>query len=742
MKKIATFFTVFIVFFGQAQIQHGGVPPSFNKSFLSSDIPVERMPAIDVERLKQQDAVFDQQKDIPWRFGEKFSVNLHIENSGNWEELPNGDRVWRLKIQSEGAQTINFIFNQFKLPVGAQLFIYNDSKTDVRGAFTYKNNLPHGGLGTDLIVGDLITLELYEPKEVQGKTKLQIGHVVHGYRSLNYLKNLEKTVDIGKSGPCNINVVCPIANNWRDEIRSIGLMIRNGTAFCTGALINNTCEDGTPLFLTADHCVNTNQVGSYVIRFNFESTTCNNNSGPYITNQSISGTTLRALNAGSDFCLLELSSAPPLDYNVFYAGWDRNTAPPQNSVGIHHPRGDLKKFSVDDNPATTSSFSGATTWRVGNWEQGTTESGSSGSPLFNQNRKIVGQLYGGSASCSSITEDQYGKFDVSWNAGSSASSRLREWLDPCNTNTVVLNGADFNIPTLDNDAEISIVSPNFIDECSSSAPQIVRIRNKGSNTLTNVSFSYEFNGNINIYNWSGNLSFNQSEDIVFDDLVLSTGNNVYEVSILSSNLLVDENLDNNQASTSFNIVAGVEVRVEIQTNFRGNENSFAIINEAGSLVEFEDGFGDDVFLSFNYCLPCGNYTFEIYDSGNNGMTPTFFFDEGYYNLFANGVFVSEGSDFGGLDVVNFVLPCPNSIKNINQIELNVYPNPTDGILNINHNSNEKINLNIYNSIGQLMLKKSDINKTEQLNVTNFATGLYLLNFETQNTQFTEKLIVK
>lgn len=654
MKKIITLLCLISVVCVQAQVQYGGTPPSFNAATLSEDIPIEKMPLVDMDVLKKQDAIFDQQKDIPWRFGKKMPVSLNVESNGLWEELPNGDRIWRLKIESADAQTINFIFNQFKLPVGTELYLYNEDRTDVRGAFNYKNNLPHGGLGTDFLVGDLITLELFEPKANIGKTKLQISHVVHGYRSLNYLNNLEKTGDIGTSGSCNINVICPIANNWRDEIRSVGLMIRNGNAFCTGSLINNTCEDATPYFLTADHCIgNPNQVANYVIRFNFESTTCNNNSGPYITNQSISGTTLRASNSASDFCLLELSSAPPLEYNVYYAGWDRNTSPPQNSVGIHHPRGDLKKFSVDEDPATTSTFSGASTWRVGNWEAGTTEGGSSGSPLFNQNKKIVGQLYGGSASCSSNTEDQYGKFDVSWNNGNNTNARLREWLDPCLTNTMTLNGADFNVPTLDNDAEIIIVSPTNVNECTDNANQIIRIRNNGANALTEVTFSYGLDGNFQTHTWTGSLEFAQSEDVIFDDLVFCSGVYTYSAFITSSSLAFDENPNNDEVSSTFEIINGKPVTIEIQTNFAGNENSYEIVDENNNVLFSEDNFGNNNNRIFNYCLPGGNYRFIIYDTGNNGMTPTFIFDEGYYRLFVDGVLIGEGSDFGGQDQVNF-----------------------------------------------------------------------------------------
>lgn len=652
MKKIL--FTLNLVLFflvSNAQIQDGGTPYSFTKTTSIYQIPVAEMPAIDLDLLRQQDAAFDQHKDIPWRFGKEMHVNLSLHNSGVWENLPNGDRLWSLKIQSSGAQTINFIFKQFNLPYGAQLFIYNEDKTDVRGAFTYKNNLPHGGLGTDLIVGDLITLELYEPASVKGKTKLQLGSVVHGYRSLDYISTLKGVND---SGNCNNNVICALGDDWRDQIRCVAIMISGTSAFCTGALINNTNSDGKPYFLTANHCINANAVGNYVIRFNFESPTCQNPANTFTTtNQSVSGTTLRANRAGSDVCLLELSSAPPVSYNVYYAGWNRSTTPATSSVGIHHPAGDLKKISFDNNPLTTSTYSGAQTWRVGNWENGTTEGGSSGSPLFNQNKLIVGQLYGGSASCTSITEDHYGRFDVSWNTGTTAATRLRDWLDPNNTNTTTLAGADFNVPTLNNDIEISFVNPFTSGSCSETIAQIVRLRNNGANAVTNVTFAYGLGSNTNTYTWTGNLAFGQSADIPFADLVLCDGSYTYNTYIISSNLVTDENLLNDNFTFDFDIAGGKTVLVEIQTNLSPNENRFEIVDANGNVVAEESGFAAVSLSSFEYCLPAGEYTYRIYDTGGNGLGATFFFDGGFHRLTVDGVMLREATNFGALDAVNF-----------------------------------------------------------------------------------------
>src|SRR5690606_10985800 len=134
---------------------------------------------------------------------------------------------------------------------------------------------------------------------------------------------------------------CPEGDPWRDQIRSVAMMVVGGSGLCTGQLINNCAEDGTPYFLTANHCLG-GSTNNWVFRFNWESPSCNQNqNGP--TNQSVTGATLKANSAGSDVALLQLNSTPPAGYNVYYSGWDRSGTASTSNVGIHHPSGDIKK---------------------------------------------------------------------------------------------------------------------------------------------------------------------------------------------------------------------------------------------------------------------------------------------------------------------------------------------------------------------------------------------------------------
>ncbi|KAG0279920.1 hypothetical protein BGZ96_001770 [Linnemannia gamsii] len=116
-------------------------------------------------------------------------------------------------------------------------------------------------------------------------------------------------------------------------------------------------------------------------------------------------------------------------------------------VGIHHPSGDSKKISFFYNgslPRTCWSECPSKEklhWQIPRWDQGTTEPGSSGSPLFDADKRIVGQLHGGSASCWNRNGyDVYGAIHASFQMPPKIKDRLSTYLDPEGTGAKFLDG--------------------------------------------------------------------------------------------------------------------------------------------------------------------------------------------------------------------------------------------------------------------------------------------------------------
>ena len=420
-----------------AQISHGGQPLHWGTP-TQLQLNWKSFDALDIDALEVEDNVTATMKDAPWRFGIEHSVDWTMSNSGNWSE-EDGYRVWRLAVRAQGATSLSFYLSRFVVPEGGELFVYNAERTSFLGSYTDLNVKDWEGLALSLTKGDKAILEYREPLSMPPTGEIAVGQVVQGYRSL--LRRQEELQSanaalgpFGNSGSCNINVNCPEGDEWQVEKKAVALIVNGGFAACTGALVNNTANDGTPYFLTANHCLGNPNVWTYY--FNHESATCSGSTGPQ--DNSISGGTLLVADGGSDVALVELSSTPPSSWDVEYAGWDATGDIPTSATGIHHPSGDVKKICFEENSPYYDVTGGAQVWWIDDWELGVTEPGSSGSPLFDQNHRIIGQLFGGAAACSGSVNngayDFYGRFNVSWDLG------VSQYLDPTNSGVQVLDG--------------------------------------------------------------------------------------------------------------------------------------------------------------------------------------------------------------------------------------------------------------------------------------------------------------
>jgi PKD repeat protein len=263
------------------------------------------------------------------------------------------------------------------------------------------------------------------------------------------------------SGSCQVNTACAEGDNWRDHIKSVvRIRIKNGFAayWCTGTLVNNTALDFEPLVLTADHCArsgsgysNADDLLQWIFYFQYELPDCDGGTAP--VSKSLTGavkvsSSTPTLNNGSDFYLVLLNDDIPPSYEAFYAGWDISGASSPSGVGIHHPSGDYKKISTYKTPLTNDQWgtNPGTHYKVV-WSStpnghGTTEGGSSGSPIFSDKGRVIGQLTGGESGCYNLTgPDFYGKMSYSWTSnGAHDSLRLQPWLDPINSGQQFING--------------------------------------------------------------------------------------------------------------------------------------------------------------------------------------------------------------------------------------------------------------------------------------------------------------
>ena len=749
----------------------GGLPKTFKEVIDYNKIDKRVFDEPNIAALKIEDSLTDNSGTAPWRFGFNNNTNINISNSGTWINLPNGDRIWQLVVVCKNALTINLTFSQTVIPTGNELYVYNPSKDFILGKFT-ASHLYNGELGTELVPGEMTIVEYFVPKG-SSIGNVNICTVTHGYRTPNEF--LLKA--FGGSGACNVNVNCPEGAAWTQQRNSVVMLVSGSNGFCTGALINNTLNDGKPYVLTANHCYS--NPATWIFRFQWESTSCiNPSTSP--TFQSLSGAVLRAQGTPSDFCLVEITGGlvngtVPAAYTPYFSGWDNTETISPSAVCIHHPSGDIKKIAIENNALISTSFGGSPSnshWGVLSWDLGVTEPGSSGSPLFNQNRRIIGQLHGGASACgASVLSDEYGKVSVSWNpAGSTTSGQLKHWLDPNNTNASFVDGYDpSNAPTITLDAGLS--NSTFIQTslCGSNYIPNVTISNGGSQTVTTAVISYSIDGGTaQNYNWNGSLAQFQTQVINLPPVQLLPGNHTFSATVSQVNNGVDELSVNNATNTQFLVTAINQtsnlLKVTLLTDNYSSETYMEVLSSNGTVVWFQGNesfagtygtnntpgptdptsplldnttYNWDVPLSLNDC-----YTFKIYDYYGDGLSG--FIADGSLSL-AN----HNNINFYTLSTPNFGAELGIVFKNISTIglvesenqELNVFPNPANDLLFIYLPSSAK-QISIVDIYGKLIYSEPALFESHELKISSLASGTYWLKVDLTNGRTALKRFIK
>ncbi|MES2682609.1 MAG: trypsin-like peptidase domain-containing protein [Pseudomonadota bacterium] len=419
-------------------------------------------------------------KSGPLRVAVKLPLALSLAD-GLWDEPSPGNSRWRLRVSSGGAKSLALAFSQFRLPADAGLWLYDTEGSLLQGPYVTGNETPEGRLWTALVPAEMAVVELRVPTASKAAVALQLASLSHGTQDFE-----KAALQPGTAGSCNIDVACTQGDNYRNEIRSTAVYtVESGNSVftCSGQLVNNLRQDSTPFFLTANHCkVTAATAGSMVLYWNFQRANCGGGSSSL--SQTQTGATYLASEARSDFALVRLSQAPSAGFNVYYMGWDVGDVAPTQGAAIHHPQGDVKKIAlygsgtrIEDNACaasdgTTCEFR-VDAWRVV-WTQGTTEGGSSGSGLLNQNRRLIGVLSGGGASCSSLSEpDYFGRLGKAWRTGCTSSSQLKAWLDPDNSGRSELCGQNPGSPCNTSIRTSGTASPGVLTStgsCGGAAP--------------------------------------------------------------------------------------------------------------------------------------------------------------------------------------------------------------------------------------------------------------------------------
>ena len=333
-----------------------------------------------------------------------------------WAALSDGSWLWSAVIQSPGAVGLRIEFLDLDLPGPGTLLVYNAAAPgEVYGPIT----------GTDVqwsptCFGDTVAVECHIPAGVDPSTAhFRIGRIAHVYVDL-----WSREWSRATAGSCNLDLAC--YPDWAETARGVGglgTIGLTGVVWCTGSLIVDLdpCTQ-VPYLLTANHCIGTDQKANTVeVYWLYQKPVCSGTMPPAASVPRTTGGADRVAyqggdgnsGLGNDFCLLRLRNAPPPGLTVL--GWTTEDPPLSTGVScIHHPRGDYKRISFGHLSNTANSY--PEYFHEVSWDQGTTEPGSSGSPLMRSlDHVILGQLWGGDASCSTPTlPDFYGRFQLTY----------------------------------------------------------------------------------------------------------------------------------------------------------------------------------------------------------------------------------------------------------------------------------------------------------------------------------------
>lgn len=648
----------------------------------------------------------------PLRIAEPVAINLNVITGAIWKQDPLFAYA-RYSLNMKYAKSLSVNFDEFFLPVGAEMYIYNKNGKMVTGPITYKENNNTGKWGSSIYQGDEITIEVKVPLRKKNSLRLHLNNIAYGF---------SQAYGFGNSSSCNINVLCGLGSGWEAERNAVALVLSdNGSILCSGAMINNACNDLRPYFLTANHCLTGQDVSQMRYIFQYWSAACTPSQDDPVS-LLFYGSTLRATDATSDFGLLELDETPSINSNINYAGWSRNTSGISETRILHHPAGDVMKVSRDVDPPTTTTFLTKSVWQL-DLDDGATDGGSSGAPYFNQDHRIIGQHYARNIVSSNecLNTVKYGgRFDVSWTGGGTSSTRLSDWLDPqstglTTTNTLVpssvysISGPDYACSS-DNYTLSTLPSGSTFSSWSVSPSGIVSLSSSG----TIATISKITNGTVTLTANFTNVCGNSMS--VSKYIVVGLGANSINYTDLTMTC------EGNHA-----YFYGAVLEVPGATNYEWYAKDES--NPSNPFVLKQTGLGNTA----DFPLSGSNKYFTIRVVVTNPCGTLNSIDiEGY--IFAE-------SCSGGASIPNNAM---SAVTTEGTNEITIFPNPAKTTLKINIPASNfdlpNTSIRLVDISGKVVKRVTHVSESNTLNIENFSNGLYLVEISSGRKKIIRKVL--
>ncbi len=154
---------------------------------------------------------------------------------------------------------------------------------------------------------------------------------------------------------------------------------------------------------------------------------------------------------------------------------------------------------------------------------------------------------------------------------------------------------------------------------------------------------------------------------------------------------------------------------DVYISFKNWSNAWTAPINAGNLI---NGTSEDAMPAIS---PDGKYLF--FNSAKTG-------DYGYNAYWVDIDMITNLNPFTGIE------------NGQNQKSIKVFPNPVNEILNIDIENNTGSKIEVFNICGQSVFSKENIYLTEQIDVSNFNSGIYIIEISNANLKYQQKLIVE
>ena len=423
----------------------------------------------------------------PYNVGKVVPCSIDFATAAELIGSVAGTDIYRLEIEMEQTPVgLNLYYSDFFIPQGGRLYIYTPGGDQLLGAYTHETHPRHGAFASEPLSGSKLILD-YETPHGSAMPSIQISGVGYLYRSALQARvghNIEQedASDPGLVTFCQLNINCPEGNEWQEQKSSsviyMPVFADGGISWCSGNLINNVKGDFKPYILTAAHCsgedgtgkpeegefkggfgIDQSKMDQWVFGFHYEKPRCNNSDYGFQTTKTLTGAEIRTYTSPygySDGMLLELKNEIPLDYRVYYSGWDATEKTWSSGAGIHHPAGDATKLCLynkgmiisqwdvpadPSDPDSKPNRGGKNDHYSLHFHTGNTEGGSSGSPLYNEHKEQIATLTGGLSSVCA-QDGFYGRLSSHFNKYKDKGDlyHMDMYLDPENTGALKVAG--------------------------------------------------------------------------------------------------------------------------------------------------------------------------------------------------------------------------------------------------------------------------------------------------------------